>query len=148
MRFLPFILVLIGAFTIYNYISAGNRAADITNLIENGETAMAILDDEYSVTSKKSETFYETKYTFKVDDQSYTGERKTYSEPTEQIVEVRYLKEDPSVNGYDLEKELSGLDGHEHDSMNLYLGIAALIVGLVWLFFRFGGSKKEESTTA
>lgn len=144
-RFLPFVLVIGGIVSLVNYISAGNRSSSINELINNGVTTTAILDNEYNVVSNKSETYYETKYTFIVDGKTYEGERKTYEEPSEQIIEIKYLPNDPTTNGYDLEKERNELKSHEGDSFNLYAGIGATLVGLIWLFLKFAGGSKEKT---
>jgi len=146
MRILPFILLIGGVISVFNYFSAGNRVDQIKNLKENGIQAVAVLANEYKQVTKKSETYYETAYTFEVDGKEYGGTRKTYSEPDAPIVSISYLKEDPSINGYDLDSEQSEITSHDRSSFSLWGGIIAALIGLIWSFSRVKNLfKKKEA---
>lgn len=144
MRLLPYILVIIGIVTLVQYFNSGGRLGEIKKLQKEGVEVMGLLDEDYTTLQKGSTILnYQTTYKFNVDGVEYKGERTTYTEPVNPIVKIVYLKDDPNVNGYDLEVEKQEIKDNGSSTTNLLLSIGALLVGLVWSGMRLFGGKSQ-----
>jgi len=140
MRFIGGIInILFGVFVLaLSYHSfgmhfGGNKkdVVKFTQLLNEGETTMAIFDSTYTELKIKSSTSYLCNYSFKVDGKTYKGEHtyKSIDDLISPVVEVRYLKSNPEINGLEIEKQLEKASKNSDSKFDLVLGIGALIVG-------------------
>jgi len=150
MRYIGGIInILIGlAIIFFGYIGLSNYfggAQEKINKLEaflsNGTKTMAIVDDEYTETTIKGISIYSSKYFFKVDDKEYSGKFYFDSpEELEPVIQAYYMPNDPSKNTVNIEKELAEAKEDTESNFDLYLGIVACLVGL--LFIYFGGIRR------
>ncbi len=114
----------------------------IENLLKNGKTVLAQLDNEYVTTQNKSGNYYkssyEFKYSFKINDKVYNNEFTTEEfipkDPNRLIkyLTVHYLPEDPDVNQIDAEVEYD----YAKEKVDEH-GIGMLLLNIFGLFITF-----------
>ncbi|MFB9078918.1 hypothetical protein ACFFLS_10535 [Flavobacterium procerum] len=114
----------------------------IENLLKNGKTILANLDQNYVISRVNKGNYYQTsyefKYSFRVNDKVYNGDFTTEEFiPTDanrlkKYLTVHYLPEDPEVNQIDAETEYeyAKQDIEEH-------GIGMLLLNIFGLFVTF-----------
>lgn len=117
----------------------GGTQADIdkfSKLINEGETTMAVFDSTYTEIKVKRSTSYFMRYSFTVDGKEYTGSHSydSIDDLYSPLVEIKYLKSNPEINGLQLEEQLAKAQASSESDMDLYLGIGALLVGAYFVF--------------
>ncbi|KOP38159.1 hypothetical protein DBB36_07560 [Flavobacterium sp. WLB] len=114
----------------------------IENLLKNGKTVLAKLDDNYVTTQITSGNYYrysyDFKYSFKIKDKVYNNEFTTEEfipkDPNRLIkyLTVHYLPEDPDVNQIDAEVEYD----YAKEKVDEH-GIGMLLLNIFGLFITF-----------
>lgn len=119
----------------------GNKedVAKYESLLNEGEVATAILDSTYSETTIKIKGIkakvYEINYAFDVNDKEFKG-RYFFDHPdsiASDMVNIRYLKHDPSVNAANVEKELKKKKAELNSDSDLWFGLGAAVISLLLL---------------
>lgn len=148
LRNLGFLFVLLILFAIccnntYNRIYGDSHYKNkIENLLKNGKTVLAELDNDYVTTQIKSgnsyKFIYEFKYSFKINDKVYnnvfTTEEFIPQDPKRLVkyLTVHYLPEDPDVNQIDAEAEYE----YAKEKVDEH-GIGMLLLNIFGLFITF-----------
>lgn len=110
--------------------------AELKALLADGETTVGLMDTVYSETQYKSISLYSSKYFFTVDDKKYSGEFSFDSpDDLEMLLNVHYMKDDPTINGVYLEKEIAEAEEDANSKFDLVAGILALLIGFVLFYF-------------
>jgi hypothetical protein len=109
------------------------KIMDVERLIASPTETTAILDSVYSITTIKimgaPVKFYETKYFFNANNQSFTGIYKPTEPPTIPLIKIKYLAEDPAINSPDPQDELNSLKTSKTSNASLYIGLFLLGAG-------------------
>ncbi len=139
-----------------NYFG-GNEAdvAKFTQLANEGESVMALLDSVYTETSVGSISIYSIDYAYTVDGVDYEG-NMSIEDPdaiVSPFVEVTYLPADPSVSSADVPKALMKAQESSESKGDLWLGLAAIAFGAFMLWrgisaFRSGGQEATDGDVA
>ncbi|MEM6768943.1 MAG: hypothetical protein AAF597_00035 [Bacteroidota bacterium] len=132
----------------------GNEAdvAKYTQLANEGETVVALLDSMYTETSVGSVSIYNIDYQYSVDGVDYKG-NMNIDDPDALVspfVEITYLPSDPSVSSADVPKALLKAQESSESKSDLWLGLAAVVFGGFMLWsgisaFRSGGSEAADA---
>ncbi|MCG8331083.1 MAG: hypothetical protein MI974_25545 [Chitinophagales bacterium] len=120
-----------------------------TQLLNEGETTLAVLDSTYTEVTIKGATVNYVDYTFQIDNETYKGEYyfDDINSITSPLMEVKYLKSDPEINAVDAEERLNEAKESAESSFDLILGIVASLFGLLLIYSgirRFKTQKTQE----
>ena len=135
-----------------DYMEGSNKEkiAQYEALIKENNKATAVYDSVYTEHTVKIAkvpiTTYNIKYKYEVNGVEYEGEHSTSKLPESPVVEVYYLKDNPSVHDinpasslkYEKEKETSNTDLY----FAIFWGVLALFLA-VGLWIEFKDFKKE-----
>jgi len=148
-----FLIVLLFLFVFccentYNRVYGDNHYKNkIGDLLKNGKTIIADLDDQYVTHQVKiGSTYtnsYDFKYSFKVDNKTYDGEFTTEEfipQNPERLIKymtVHYLPENPEINQIDaeLEYEFAKDTVEEHTIGMLLLNLFGLVVSFFLILY-------------
>ncbi|MEM8907013.1 MAG: hypothetical protein AAGD05_04130 [Bacteroidota bacterium] len=115
-----------------NYFGGNQSEVDqYEKLLNEGVTTIGILDSVYTEIEVKGISTYTMDYHFKVNGQDYQGDF-SFDSPesiTNPIIEVKYLAENPEINGVHIEAELSKAKEALSSSFDLWLGLGAALFG-------------------
>jgi len=123
-------------------------------LIESGGTAIATydMDNSKEVTTKIKGavigTSFRLLYSFDADGKKYSGEQSTKALPTALKTRVTYRKSDPSKNIINPQVRLAELNELNGDSRNIWVGIGAMLIGLLLVGRRFLEFKRYRENLA
>ena len=130
-----------------DYIEGSNKekVAEYEALIKENTKTTAVYDSVYTEHTVKIAKVpiktYSIKYKYEVNGVKYEGEQSTSKLPESPVVEVYYLKDNPSVHDinpasslkYEKEKETSNTDLY----FAIFWGVLALILAIgLWVEFR------------
>lgn len=111
----------------------GNEAdmAKFEQLASEGETVMAIVNEEYTETTIAGVSVYTVDYTFEANGKEQAGSIMLNDEEDipYPFVEVTYLASDPSVNSTDAPKALAEARESSEGKTDLWIGLAAMLFG-------------------
>ena len=148
---LPIFLLAIGVQFTRDYFgdTSKKKRNNLEQLISQGEETLGILKSEYKEKTIKIARMlvktYEVGYTFKVDENEYSGLKTLKSPPTEPTIKVKYLPSNPMINAVNPEAELAALDEYEGNTSTLLVGLGLILAGLGLGFFRYKSFQKTKS---
>ena len=126
------------------------KIAQYETMIKENTKTIAVYDSVYTKhtvkVAKLPMTTYSIKYKYEVNGVKYEGEQSTSKLPESPVVEVYYLKDNPSVNKIDPASSLKYEKEKETSNTDLYFaifwGVLALILA-IGLLGEFRDFKKE-----
>ena len=126
------------------------KIAQYETMIKENTKTIAVYDSVYTKhtvkVAKLPMTTYSIKYKYEVNGVEYEGEQSTSKLPESPVVEVYYLKDNPSVNEIDPASSLKYEKEKETSNTDLYFaifwGVLALILA-IGLLGEFRDFKKE-----
>ena len=131
-----------------DYIEGSDKekVAEYEALIKENTKTIAVYDSVYTKhtvkVAKLPVTTYSIKYKYEVNGVKYEGEQRALMDPPNTpVVEVYYLKDNPSVNKIDPASSLKYEKERETSNTNLYFaifwGVLALILAVgLWIQFK------------
>lgn len=134
------VALLLSMVALKNYFGGGEaKIKQYEQLIAEGEKTMAVFDSVYTEISIKGITSYSTKYFFYVDKERYEGKYSfdSPSDLSDLLIEVSYMKNDPTINEVELEEKLSKALKDRESNFDLWFGLIALFLGGLFIFIGY-----------